>query len=217
MARPKHPVAPRIAVPDLAPRLDPAVLAPGVDLLGALVEGSRGDINAANAHISESALHNLDVARFDLSRARLSDVDVSELRAVTVDAPESRWQSTRIVGGRIATLDLSRSTLSAVEFRGIRIDYLTLAGAEASDLLFADCIIGSMDAPQASLKRVAFANSRVTDVDNRGWRVEHVDLRGLEAVHFMDMPALRGTTLSERQATALGRDFAVAAGVDVRD
>lgn len=217
MPRPAPLKAPRLSAPDLPARLEPATISSHVDLIGALIEGASGDVDAAGAHMSESTVRNLDVGTLDLARSRFADVEIDELRAVTIAAHESRWQSVRMRGGRIATLDLSRGSLAGVEIRGLRIDYLTLAGSEASDLLFVDCIIGSLDAPQAKLQRVAFHGCRVTDVDNRGWRAEHVDLRGLEAVHYLDMPALRGTTLSERQTNALGRDFAAAAGVDVRD
>lgn len=216
MPRPVPLKAPRLSAPDLPAHLEPAALRAHADLIGALIEAASGDIDAAGAHLSESALRNIDAGTFDLARSRFADVEIEQLRAVTVAAHESRWQNVRMNGGRIATLDLSRGSLSAVEIRGVRIDYLTLAGSEVSDLLLVDCIIGSLDAPQSTLKRVAFEGCRVTDVDNRGWRAEHVDLRGLEAVHYLDMPALRGTTLSERQTTSLGRDFAIAAGVDVR-
>ena len=216
MSRPAPLKPPRLSAPELPAHLESATLRAHADLIGALIEGASGDIDAAGAHLSESAVRDIDAGTFDLARSRLADVEIGELRAVTLAAHESRWQSVRMTGGRIATLDLSRGSISGVEIRGVRIDYLTLAGSEASDVLFVDCIIGSLDAPQSVLKRVAFEGCRVTDVDNRGWRAEHVDLRGLEAVHYLDMSALRGTTLSERQATALGRDFAVAAGVDVR-
>jgi len=217
MARARLPLAPRISAPDLPARLEPAILRAHADLIGAVVEGISGDLDATGAHISESVLRDLDMGTLDLSRSRLTDVDLHELRGVAVTSAEARWQTVRVNGGRIATLDLSRSTLSGVELRGLRIDYLTLAGSDVSDLNFVDCIIGSLDAPQSSVNRVAFEGCRVTDVDNRGWRAENVDLRGLEAVHYLDMAGLRGTVLSERQVTMLGPDFAAAAGVDVRD
>ena len=102
-------------------------------------------------------------------------------------------------------------------FEGIRIDYLTVAGAKVSDVLFTDCAIGAFDAPQANLSRVAFERCRADEVDNRTWRVENVDLRGLEALSYLDPAALRGATLTERQASVLGPSFARAAGVDLRD
>ncbi|KRA23280.1 hypothetical protein ASD65_01745 [Microbacterium sp. Root61] len=217
MARSSTPLAPRISAPDLPATLDPATLRPRIEVIAALVEGLSGEVDASNAHLSESVLRDVDVARLDLSRSRLVDVDIQELRGVEINGRETRWQTVRVTGGRVATLDLSRSSLSGVEFRGLRVDYLTLAGCDAFDVLFVDCIIGSLDAPQAKLGRVAFEGCRVDDVDNRGWKIEHVDLRGLDAVRYLDMAGLRGATMGDQQVTALGRHFAAAVGVDVRD
>ena len=217
MARSTAPLAPRISAPDLPPQLGRGALTRAAHIDGARVEGLTGSVDAPHAHLVESVVRGADVDRLDLGGSALSDVELDELRGVDVSFREARWQSVRMTGGRIGTLDLSRADLTGVELRGVRVDYLTLGGATASDLLFTDCIIGSLDAPQAKLSRVAFERCRVDEVDNRDWRIEHVDLRGLEAVRYLDMTALRGATLSERQVTALGRDFAAAAGVLIRD
>ncbi|MBB2975490.1 uncharacterized protein YjbI with pentapeptide repeats [Microbacterium endophyticum] len=131
-------------------------------------------------------------------------------------ARTGRWRNVRIVGGRVGTLDLSDSDIDSVELRGIRIDYLTIAGSTASDLLIVDCIIGTLDMPQARVKRAAFEGCRADDVDNRLWRIESVDLRGLDASSYLDPTALRGATMSSRQVDVLAVDFARALGVDVQ-
>lgn len=182
-----------------------------------LLEDLAGDIDASSAHIVESVISGADVGTLALSGATLTEVAIDDLRAVDASFRESRWQTVRLTGGRIGTLDLSRAELTGAEVRGIRIDYLNLSGATLSDVLFADCLIGALDAPQSILRRVAFEGCRADEVDNRGWRVENLDLRGLEALHFLDMQALRGATMTERQVAALARDFAAAVGVDVRD
>ncbi len=217
MARPTLPLAPRISRPDLPDELTPGTFARGVDLHGALVEAVTGVVDAAHSYLSESRVSGVEAQSLDLTGASLTDVEFDDVRAVLLDARQSRWQSIRMAGGRIATLDLSRSDVAGVEFRGLRIDYLTLAGTTASDLLFVDCTIGTLDAPQARLSRVGFQGCRADEVDNRDWRVENVDLRGLEALHYLDIAALRGTTLAERQVTSLAHEFARAAGVDIRD
>lgn len=217
MARPTLPLPPRISAPDLPDELATAVLARGADVHAARVESVSGTVDATHSHLSESRVTGLDAQSLDLTGASLTDVDLDDVRAVVLNARQTRWQSVRIVGGRIATLDLSRSDMSGVEFRDLRIDYLTLAGTTASDLLFIGCTIGTLDAPQSRLSRVRFEGCRADEVDNRDWRVENVDLRGLEALHYLDIAALRGTTLAERQVTSLAREFARAAGVDIRD
>lgn len=216
MARPSLPLAPRVSAPDLPFELVDAALRRGDDLRGACVRGVSGIVDATHSHISDSRLSGLDVDSLDLTGCALTDVDIDELRGVTVTSRESRWQTVRVAGGRVATLDLSRSDLVGVELRGLRVDYLSMAGSTASDLLFVDCVIGAWDAPQSRLSRVRFESCRVDEVDNRDWRVENVDLRGLDAARYLSMGALRGATLTDRQVTALGRDFATAAGVDIR-
>lgn len=216
MARPSLPLAPRVSAPDLPHDLVGGELRRGGDLRGVWVRGASGAVDATHTQISDSRLSAIEVESIDLTGCSLTDVDIDELRGVTVTSRESRWQSVRITGGRVATLDLSRSDLVGVEVRGLRIDYLSMAGSTASDLLFVDCIIGAWDAPQSKLARVRFESCRVDEVDNRDWRVENVDLRGLDAARYLSMGALRGATLTEQQVTVLGRDFATAAGVDVR-
>lgn len=217
MARPTTLLPPRISAPELPRVREAARLTRRGDAYGAVFADLTGDIDAFAAHLVESEILGADVGTLDLSGATLTDVEIEDLRAVVATARESRWQTVQFTGGRVGTFDLSRAELTGVELRGIRIDYLNLSAATVSDLRIADCVIGSLDAPQATLSRVAFEGCRVDEVDNRGWRVEHLDLRGLEALHYLDMAALRGATLSVRQVGVFARDFALAAGVDVRD
>ncbi|KAA9110428.1 pentapeptide repeat-containing protein [Microbacterium rhizomatis] len=217
MARPVTPLPPRVAAPDLPPHLRPARLEPRGDVHAGSLDDLTGDVDARTAHIVESVIRRADVGSLTLSGATLTDVAIEDLRAVDASFRESRWQTVRVTGGRIGTLDLSRAELTGVELRGIRIDYLNLSGSTVSDVLFADCIIGALDAPQSTLRRAAFEGCRADEIDNRGWRIENLDLRGLEALHFLDMAALRGATMTQRQVENLARGFAIAAGVDVRD
>lgn len=216
MARPSLPLGPRVSAPDVPSELVDGQLRRRGELHAAWVQHTTGVVDATHSHISDSRLSTIVVESLDLTGCSLTDVDIDELRGVTVTSRESRWQSVRITGGRVATLDLSRSDLIGVEIRGLRIDYLSMAGSTASDLLFVDCVIGAWDAPQSKLSRVRFEGCLVDEVDNRDWRGENVDLRGLDAARYLSMGALRGTTLTEQQVSALGRDFAAAAGVDVR-
>ncbi len=215
--RPVTPLPPRVSAPDLPPRLQPARLHGPGDVHAGILDDLTGDIDASGVHITESVIRGADLGSFALRGSTVADVDIHDLRAVDAAFGESRWQTVRLIGGRIGTLDLSRADLTGVELRGIRIDYLNLSGSTVSDVLFADCIIGALDAPQATLKRVAFEGCRADEIDNRGWRIENLDLRGLEALHFLDLAALRGATITGQQVENLARGFAIAAGVDVRD
>ena len=218
MARPRGPLPPRIAPPDLPAALESVFgLERRADLVGARIRDLSGETDAAHAQLTECTVDAASLSRLDLTGATLTDVDIDELRATEVVARNSRWRSVRMTGGRIGTFDLSGAELGGLELRGIRIDYLSLRGATATDVLVADCVIGSIDLPLASLSRVAFTGSRADEVDSDGLRAEHVDLRGLDALAFTRPDTLRGTTLSESQVQALAVPLAVAAGIDVRD
>lgn len=217
MVRPSIPLPPRVMPPDLPSELEPATLGVHESAFGALIAGLAGIVDASHSRLTEGIIRDADVESLQLDGAAFTDVDIEGLRAVLVSLRSARWHTVRVTGGRIATLDLSRSQLTGVEFRGVRIDYLTLAGATASDVQFTDCTIGTLDAPQAVLNRVAFEGCRADEVDNRGWRVEHLDLRGLEALAYVDPIALRGATLAARQVEQLAPAFARALGVDVRE
>src|SRR5687767_2103494 len=105
MARSTAPLAPRVSAPDLPPELGRGTLTRGAHLDGALVEGLSGIVDAPHAHLVESVLRGADVDRLDLGGAALSDVVIDDLRGVDVSFREARWQSVRMTGGRIGTLD----------------------------------------------------------------------------------------------------------------
>lgn len=219
MARPPAGVlAPRISAPDLPDRLDEVgALAAGDDVVQARVTGLRGDVDAARLTLTESVVSDADTDRFDLTLARLADVDIDAPRATELIASRGSWRNVRITGGRIGALDLGRADLHSVELRGVRIDYLALGEADVSDLLVADCTIGTLDLPGATLARVRFERTRADEVDTRELRASHVDLRGLDAVAYTSPAGLRGATLAPRQVELLAADLATAFGIDVRD
>ncbi len=216
--RETRPRPPRQARPDLPPRLAVGTtLSRRSDTSQTRIEGLAGDVDAAHARLVECVLAASAVDRLDLTGATLIDVAIEELRATTVAAVSGTWRSVTITGGRIGTLDLSRAQMDAVELRGARIGYLALGQAVVADLLIADCVIGALDLPGASLERVRFEDSRADDVDTREMRAADLDLRGLQALGYTDPAALRGATLSPHQASALAESFAAALGVQVRD
>ncbi len=207
-------LAPRDAAPDLPDHLEPhGGLSPRIELFAARVEGLAGDVAAAHTRLIETRVDGASVDRFDLTGATLTDVAAADLRATEVLDRESAWRNTEIVGGRIATLDAARASWDGVRLQGLRIDYLSLASAEVNDLLVIDCQIGTLDLPQARLTRVAFHNSRIDEIDTRGLRAEHLDLRGAEVLRFTDPKGLAGATLAMRQAELHGPAFADSLGI----
>jgi len=218
MARATSLLPPRSAAPDLPPRLEEVVgLDRRADLFQARITGLDGAVDAAHGQLAECVVAPASVDRLDLTGTTLADVEIGDLRATELIARSGRWRSVRVTGGRIATLDLSDAELDAVELRGLRIDYLSLASARVADLLIADCSIRALDLPNARAERVRFEDTRADEVDTRGLRAQHLDLRGLGALTYLDPAALRGATLSERQAYDLGPAFARALGILLTD
>lgn len=212
------PLSPRIAAPDLPRVLEPQTsLAPRADLLGAGIDGLGGDVSAAHARLAETRIDGASVGRLDLTGASLSDVTITDVRAVELVARDGAWRSVEITGGRIGTLDALRAGWDAVVLRGLRIDYLSLASAEVGDVLIADCEIGTLDVPDARLTRVRFEGCRADEIDTRGLRAADLDLRGIEALAFTDPRALSGAWLDPRQAELHAAAFAAALGIRIAD
>jgi len=218
MARPSLPLPPRVSAPDLPPQLeDGAPPARGSESFQLRWTTLDAVTDAAYAVITECAVVEASVDRLDLTGATLVDVELRNLRATTLTARSARLRRVRVVDGRIGTLDLADADLDEVELRGVRIDYLSVAAARVTDLVVTDCTIGTLDMPQASLSRVGFANTRADEVDTRGLRSKDLDLRGLEAVSYLDPASLRGATLSAQQVEYLAPALADALGIRVLD
>ena len=218
MARSALPLAPRVSPPDLPPRLeDGPPLSRDGDYFQLHWSALDPVTDASHATITECRLSGPALDRLDLAGASLVDVELFDLRATTVSARGSRWRRVGASGGRIGTLDLADADLDEVELRGVRIDYLSLAGGRIADLVVVDCMIGSLDLPRASATRIAFSGSRAQEVDTRGMRAKDLDLRGLDALSFLDAGSLRGATLTSRQIEELAPALAAAAGIHVLD
>jgi len=208
-------VAPRVSPPDLPPRLDAADPARGADLLGVALD-LVGDVDLAHSSLEQCTI-SADADSVDLTGATLIDVAVAGARIASLRMRDANVRRVRIDGGRLGTLDLSGARIDELELRGVRIDYLNLGGAKGTDVEIAECGIRTLDMPQAELTRVRFSETRSDEVDPRGLRATHVDLRGLDAGAFLDAHSLRGTTLSSFQVQQLAPVLAASIGIRVID
>lgn len=206
---------PLVSPPDLPDDLSAAEPRRGADLIAARIELD-GDADLAHSSLEQCALSG-SADTLDLRGATLMDVELREVRIADLPARQANLRRVRISGGRIGTLDLSDTRIHELELHGVRIDYLTLSGTKAVDVRVDGCQITALDLPGATLSRVAFDGTRSDEVDTRGLRAEHVDLRGLDALSYLDVAALRGTTMTYRQAELLAPAFAASAGIALRD
>ena len=97
----------------------------------------------------------------------------------------------------------------------MRIDYANLSMSTVTDVRFVDCRFGSLDLPEAALTRVTFEGCHADEVDSRGLRSQHLDLRGLEALSFTSPAGLSGATLTTRQVEQHSTPLAMALGIRV--
>lgn len=216
MVRERGLVAPRVSAPDLPSMLDgDDVLSAGVEAFRTRWEALGSRTDAARASVSECVVDGADCDSIDLRDATLVDVVITDLRATTITARGARLRRVRIAGGRIGTLDLADADIDELELDGVRIDYLSLARAKATDLIVADCHIRTLDVPQATFTRVRFDRAQADEVDTRGMRSQHVDLRGLAAAAYTDVTALGGATLDEAQLAGLLPELAAALGIRI--
>jgi uncharacterized protein YjbI with pentapeptide repeats len=209
----ERPQPPRVSPPDLPDELEEAVGRRHGDHVGQRIPLAE---DLAHAQFEQCSLSGA-VDRADLTGATLLDVEIVDARTPVLSLKDATIRRLRIAGGRIGTLDLSGAHIVELILEHARIDYLSLAAAKIQDSLVADCTLATVDLPAAAVTRVRFERSSADEVDTRGLRADSLDLRGLDALSFLDVTALRGTTLSARQVELLAPVFARAAGIDVQD
>lgn len=216
MARtPESPAPPRITAPDLPPAFEPASPARSIDLIAAELDLT-GTVDLAYATL-EQCVVSADAESVDLTGATVVDVDMSGARIASLRMRDAGVRRVRIVGGRIGTLDLSEARISELELRDVRIDYLNLGAAKVTDLDISGCAIRTIDMPQAELTRVRFTATSSDEVDPRGMRAKDLDLRGLDAMAYLDAHSLRGATLTSFQVQQLAATIAAGIGIQIKD
>lgn len=209
------PAAPRVSAPDLPTVFTSADPKRSADLLASRLELT-GDVDLAHSSL-EQCVVTAEADTIDLTGATILDVDIRDVRAASMPMRNASIRRLRLTGGRIGTLDLSGARIDELELRDLRVDYLNLGAAKATDVLVADSTIRTLDIPQAELTRVRFDDCRTDEVDPRGLRAVDVDLRGLDAVAFVDANSLRGVTLTTFQVQQLAPVLAAGVGIRVQD
>ncbi|MCE0507573.1 pentapeptide repeat-containing protein [Microbacterium aurugineum] len=211
----ESPAPPRVTAPDLPSVLEQAAAARSADILGSSLELT-GTVDLAYATLEQCAVR-ADADAVDLTGATVIDVDMSGARIASLRLRDAGVRRMRISGGRIGTLDLSEARISELDLRDVRIDYLNLGASKVTDLEVSECTIRTIDMPQAELTRVRFTSTSTDEVDSRGMRAKDLDLRGLDAVAFLDANSLRGATLTSFQVQQLAPVIAAGIGIQIKD
>lgn len=209
---PKPPV---VSAPDLPRQLADAAPAPRADIVAARIT-LQDTTDLTHATVEQCIIEG-QATNVDMRWSTMFDVELADIRVAALQARALNGRRIRIVGGRIGTLDLTDARLSEIELRDVRIDYLNLGAARVDHLQVTGCSITTLDVPQAVLSRVAFENTRSDEVDPRDMHATDVDLRGLDALSYIDVTSLRGATLDGHQVQMLAPALAAAAGIRVLD
>jgi hypothetical protein len=212
---PDSPAAPRVSPPDLPEQFGDARPVRGADLVAARLR-LEDDADLAYATLEQCTL-TADAGTVDLTGSTVLDVEMTDVRLASLRMRDAGVRRLRIAGGRLGTLDLSGARIDELELSGLRIEYLNLASARAVDVEIAECGIRTIDAPLAELTRVRFSSTRCDEVDPRGMKATDVDLRGLDALSYLDANSLRGTTLTSFQVQQLAPVLAAGIGIRVTD
>ncbi|MFK3678874.1 pentapeptide repeat-containing protein [Microbacterium sp. NPDC090218] len=211
----ESPAPPRTTAPDLPPVLEPASPVRSSDIIASSLDLS-GSVDLAYATL-EQCVVSADAEAVDLTGATVIDVDMSGVRIASLRMRDAGVRRLRISGGRIGTFDLSEARISELELRDVRIDYLNLGAAKVTDLEISGCTIRTIDMPQAELTRVRFTATSSDEVDPRGMRAKDLDLRGLDALAYLDANSLRGATLTSFQVQQLAPMIAAGLGIQIKD
>ncbi len=212
---PESPAAPRVSAPDLPPALEPAAPSRRSDVFAARLDLA-GTVDLGYSTL-EQCVVAADADAVDLTGGTVVDVDLSGVRIASLRMRDAGVRRVRIRGGRIGTLDLSQASVAELELREVRIDYLNLGAAKVTDLEVIGCTIRTIDLPQAELTRVRFADTSSDEIDTRGMRAKDLDLRGLDALSYLDANSLRGATLTSFQVQQLAPVIAAGIGIQVKD
>ena len=211
----ESPAPPRVSHPDLPDVLESAVASRNADLLAASLDlASRTDLAYASL---EQCTVRADADEVDLTGATILDVAMEGVRIASLKMRDAGIRRLRISGGRIGTLDLSGARIDELDLRDLRIDYLNLGAARATDVEISGCRIRAIDLPQAEITRARFTATSSDEVDPRGMKAKDVDLRGLDALSYLDANSLRGTTLTGFQVQQLAPVIALGLGIQIRD
>lgn len=206
---------PRVSEPDLPDELAAGEPSRSADLLAVRLDLS-GSADLAHSSLEQCVI-GADADVVDLTGATILDVEMTGVRIASLRMREAGIRRLSIRGGRIGTLDLSGARIDELELRDLRVDYLTLGAARVTDAEVSGCTIRTLDMPQAELTRVRFTGSSSDEVDPQGLRAADVDLRGLDALSYLDANSLRGTTLTGFQVQQLTAVIAAGLGIRIED
>ncbi|MGW5972975.1 pentapeptide repeat-containing protein [Streptomyces sp. NPDC055186] len=158
----------------------------------------------------------LDEAR--LSRARVLDSVLAEVRGVGTDLTGATLRDVEVTDARLGGTQLHGAVLERVLVRGGKIDFLNLRSARLRDVVFEGCVLVEPDFGGARLERVEFVDCALKGVDLSGATLTDVDLRGAASLEIArGVDRLAGAVISTGQLLDLAPVLAGELGIRVED
>lgn len=211
--------APRITPPSLSglSRGTPAHAASGEDVDGLLIEGADlSDVRLDSVTFIECELVDAVMESTRLNGCRFLDVRFDRLDARGLTASGSKWRDSEILASRLGAIGLYDTEIDSLRVVGSKVAYLNLRGSEVHDLVLEDCVIEELDLTDAALTRATFAGCRIGTLTLREATLSHVDLRGASLDVVEPVQGLRGTVIDNDQLLELAPLLAAGIGVEVR-
>ncbi len=172
--------------------------------------------SARGAQFMDCALRRCALDETVLSRARIIDSVLSEVRGVGTDLSRASLRDVEVVDARLGGIQLHGATLDRVVVRGGKIDFANLRKASLRDVAFEGCVLVEADFGGAQLERVSFEDCTLARVDFSATRMKDVDLRGVAALQIArGIDSLGGAVISMAQLMDLAPAFAAQVGVRV--
>jgi uncharacterized protein YjbI with pentapeptide repeats len=211
-----------------APRLpafkEPATVGSG-DLTGLEIDGraerllfesdDADGVDLEDAVFTECHFRAVSLQGAAMTRVTFGDCRIEEVNAPVLEAPDSGWWNTEVIGGRIGSAELYGSTFRSVRFERAKLGYLNLRRAKIKDVEFHDVHIEELDIGGANLERVTFIDCTIDTLALNGAKLKDVDLRGARLRTLSGIAALKGATVSFEQLMDLAPILANELGLRV--
>lgn len=175
------------------------------------------DISHRNFSITRSLINKSDFTASDLEGLGLDNVIVKNCTITAGKFSEASWHTVLVSNSRCSGIQLDRSTLKNVTFRGCKLDIANLRYARLTNVLFDSCVIDEMDLYNAELKNVRFVNCEINNLELQNTKMKNVDLRESTLIRVKRVADLKGALITSEQLIFLSPQLAQQSGITVED
>jgi uncharacterized protein YjbI with pentapeptide repeats len=201
----------------LAP-LDNELLSNDVETVtGVLIGNAEITITSRHLSITDSRITKSDLSRAELPGLDLHNVIIEHCTMTAGKYSESSWHTVTLDTTRCSGIQLDRSTLKNVTFRGCKLDVANFRYAKLSNVVFEDCIIDEADFYGASIKNVRFSSCPINNLELQKTALVKVDFRDSTLIRVKRSSDLKGAIITNEQLVFLSPQLAQQSGIIIED